>query len=64
MNNTIIADNQVEKMRSLVVRASKEKEFVMTIEDMIDTLTCLERLAALERHLYNLVSLAYEEDNV
>lgn len=64
MKNTQIADNQVEKLRALIVRASKDKEFIIKLEDLIDTLSCLERLSSLERHLYNLTSSAYEGDSI
>lgn len=63
MNNVLIADNQVERMRSICTAAAKDNEFQISKEDLIDILTCLERLASIERHLYNLVSPAYEEED-
>jgi len=62
MKNVQIADNQVERLRTLLIKADKDKEINITINDLLDTLTCLERLSVIERHLYNLVSEAYEED--
>lgn len=57
MENVKIADTKVAKMRHSIANA---KKVVGTpVDEMIGYLHCLERLAALERHLYNLTSNGY-----
>ena len=60
MTNHEIADTMVKRFRQVIVDADTNKEFKVTMEDLVDVLACLERLSILERHLTNLVSTAYE----
>lgn len=57
LNNAEIADNKVDKVRKLIVAAGQHKMIPITVSDLLTVLDSLERLSALERHLYNLTSL-------
>lgn len=59
-DNVKIADDQVSKVRSLLANAGDRKLIPIKSVDLLDCLHSLERLATLERHLYNLCSNGYK----
>jgi hypothetical protein len=63
MNNARVADDIVQRVRAYIVNApvtSPSEPVGIILKDLIQILDCLERLAILERHIYNLASDAYE----
>jgi hypothetical protein len=60
MTNVEIADEIVETLRGIIAESTTEA-VPIKVETLLDALGCLERLAILERHLVNLVSSSYEE---
>jgi hypothetical protein len=57
MENVKIADARVAQIRKTI--ANSKKVAGVPIEELVGYLQCLERLAHLERHLYNLTSDGY-----
>lgn len=63
MNNVKVADEAVNRVRSVIINApvtSPSEPVGIIIKDLVMVLDCLERLAVIERHLYNLTSRAYD----
>lgn len=64
MQNVKVADNMVERTRDLIASSTVgDPVREIRVQDLIDILESLERLATIERHLANLVSPAYEPDH-
>ena len=59
MQNVKIADDKVSKLRSQLSEAFGRPTVQISVDDVVGYLQSLERLAALERHLYNLISNGY-----
>lgn len=59
MDNVTIADKKVARVRSMLAGAGSHKVVPVTLPELVELLESLERLAALERHLYNLTFNAY-----
>lgn len=59
--NVKIADDGVAKMRTMLTAAEGKRLVPIQTQDLIEFLHQLERLAILERHLYNLCSNGYKQ---
>lgn len=59
-DNVKIADEGVSKMRTVLKAAEGKRLVPIQTQDLIEFLHKLERLAVLERHLYNLTSNGYQ----
>lgn len=59
-DNVKIADERVSRIRYILSKTTDQKIVGIKIEELLDYLHCLERLAVLERHLYNLTSDGYK----
>lgn len=61
LNNAQIADNRVGHLRKLLVVAGQNKSVAVSVNTLLILLESMERLAAIERHLYNLTSMTYRK---
>lgn len=61
--NVKIADDTVGRIRAIIIAAMGKKVMPVPTDTLLATLESLERLAVLERHLYNLTSQAYHDQN-
>lgn len=59
-DNVQIADESVSKIRTMLVSAGDKRLVPIQTMELVDVLHKLERLAVLERHLYNLCSDGYK----
>lgn len=59
-DNVEIADKLVSRIRNIVIKIGDKKFVPIAMEELIAMLQSLERLATLERHLYNLTSNGYK----
>lgn len=60
LNNVEIADSRVDFLRKMIVSAGSHKIVPISVANLLNILESAERLAALERHLYNLTSNTYK----
>ena len=59
MDNVRIADAKVIKLRTVLKDSFGKRAIAVSMDDAVGYLQSLERLAAVERHLYNLTSNGY-----
>lgn len=59
MNNVKVADQKVERLRFVISKMAQHKFAPIAIDELLGYLECMERLAAVERHLYNITSNSY-----
>lgn len=62
MENVNVADQKVSRLRALIVNSAGKGVVALPIDEAIGYLQCIERLAAIERHLYNLTSNGYAHE--
>lgn len=62
MNNIEVVSIRINNIRSVIEVAEKEKQFIVSMDELLNILACLERLFIIEKHLINLVSTAYDEE--
>ena len=60
MSNLEVVDNNIKRLRSILDVYAKTKAVKLTTDDLLNFLSCMERLSVIEKHLINLVSAAYE----
>lgn len=56
MQNVKIADTHVDRLRMIIYECKGKSHIRVSVDEAVGYLQSLERLAALERHLYNLTS--------
>lgn len=59
-DNVVIADERVARIRFILAQTGDKKIIPIKVTELLDYLHSLERLAVLERHLYNLTSDGYK----
>lgn len=60
MENVKVADEKVNRLRK-IISFTQAKFVPISVVELVEYLECFERLAALERHLYNLTSNSYAQ---
>lgn len=64
MINVNLVDKRIDKLRGILAANANRKVAPISLDELLNILECLERLSAVERHLYNLTSHAYPGKNV